>query len=31
MSNAPQWLWWLIALLIILAVLWFLGIRVSVH
>lgn len=28
--NAPNWLWWLIALLVILAVLWLLGIRVNV-
>lgn len=28
--NAPNWLWWLIALLVILAVLWLVGIRVNV-
>lgn len=28
--NAPNWLWWLIGLLVVLAVLWFLGIRVHV-
>ena len=28
--NAPTWLWWLVALLVILAVLFLLGIRVSV-
>ncbi len=28
--NAPNWLWFLIALLIILAVLFMLGIRVNV-
>jgi hypothetical protein len=28
--NAPNWLWWLIGLLVILAVLWLLGIRVNV-
>jgi hypothetical protein len=28
--NAPNWLWWLIALLVILAVLWLIGIRVHV-
>ena len=30
MSNAPGWVWWLLALLIILAVLYLLGIRVHV-
>lgn len=28
--NAPSWLWWLVALLIVLAVLYLLGIRVHV-
>ena len=28
--NAPNWLWWLIALLVILAVLFLLGIRVNI-
>ncbi len=28
--NAPNWLWFLIALLVILAVLYLLGIRVNV-
>jgi hypothetical protein len=28
--NAPNWLYFLIALLVILAVLWLLGIRVNV-
>ncbi len=28
--NAPNWLWFLIALLVILAVLWLIGIRVNV-
>ena len=28
--NAPNWLWFLIAALVILAVLWLLGIRVNV-
>ncbi len=28
--NAPNWLWWLIGLLVILAVLFLLGIRVNV-
>ena len=28
--NAPNWLWFLIALLVILAVLWLVGIRVNV-
>ena len=28
--NAPSWIWWLIGLLVILAVLWLLGVRVSV-
>ena len=30
MSGAPNWVWWLVALLIILAVLFLLGIRVHV-
>lgn len=30
MNNIPQWLWFLIGLLVILAVLWFLGVRVNV-
>ena len=30
MSNAPTWVWWLLGLLIILAVLFLLGIRVHV-
>jgi hypothetical protein len=30
MNNAPQWLWFLIAILIILAVLWLIGIRVNI-
>lgn len=30
MSNAPTWLWFLVALLVILAVLWLVGIRVNV-
>ena len=30
MNSAPNWVWFLLALLIILAVLWFLGIRVHV-
>jgi bacteriorhodopsin len=30
MSNAPNWLWFLIAVLVILAVLWLIGIRVNV-
>lgn len=28
--NAPNWLWFLVAVLVILAVLWLLGIRVNV-
>lgn len=28
--NAPSWLWWLVALLVILAVLYLVGVRVSV-
>ena len=28
--NAPNWLWWLIALLVILAVLFLLGINVRI-
>lgn len=28
--NAPNWLWFLIAILVILAVLWLIGIRVNV-
>jgi len=28
--NAPNWLWWLIALLVILAVLFLLGVRVHI-
>ena len=28
--NAPNWIWWLVGLLVILAVLWLLGIRVNV-
>ena len=28
--NAPNWLWWLVALLIILAVLFLLGVKVHV-
>ena len=28
--NAPNWLWWLIGLLVILAVLYLLGIRVNI-
>jgi len=28
--NAPNWLWWLVGLLVILAVLYLLGIRVNV-
>lgn len=28
--NAPNWLWFLVALLVVLAVLYLLGIRVSV-
>ena len=28
--NAPNWLWWLVGLLVILAVLFLLGIRVNV-
>jgi hypothetical protein len=28
--NAPNWLWWLIGLLVILAVLFLIGIRVHV-
>ena len=28
--NAPTWLWWLVGLLVILAVLFILGIRVHV-
>jgi len=30
MSNAPGWLWFGIALLILLAIQWFVGIRVDV-
>jgi uncharacterized protein involved in cysteine biosynthesis len=30
MNGAPQWLWWLIALLVILAVLFLIGVRVNV-
>ena len=30
MNGAPNWVWWLLALLIILAVLFLLGIRVHV-
>lgn len=28
--NAPNWIWWLVGLLVILAVLFLLGIRVHV-
>lgn len=28
--NAPNWLWWLIGLLVILGVLWLLGVRVHI-
>ena len=28
--NAPNWLWFLIAILVILAVLWLVGIRVHI-
>lgn len=28
--NAPNWLWFLIAILVVLAVLWLIGIRVNV-
>ena len=28
--NAPNWIWWLIGLLVILAVLFLLGIRVNI-
>ena len=28
--NAPNWLWFLVALLVILAVLWLLGLRVHI-
>lgn len=30
MGNAPNWLWVLIAILVILAVLWLVGIRVNI-
>lgn len=30
MNSAPNWLWFLIALLVILAVLWLLGVRVNI-
>ncbi len=30
MNSAPGWLWFLIALLVILAVLWLVGIRVNI-
>jgi uncharacterized protein involved in cysteine biosynthesis len=30
MSGAPTWVWWLVGLLVILAVLYLLGIRVHV-
>jgi len=30
MGSAPNWLWFLIAILVILAVLWLVGIRVNV-
>lgn len=28
--NAPNWFWFLVALLVILAVLWLLGIRINI-
>jgi hypothetical protein len=28
--NAPSWIWWLVGLLVILAVLFLLGIRVNI-
>jgi hypothetical protein len=31
MNNAPNWLWFLIAILVVLAVLWFLGVGVRVR
>lgn len=30
MSNAPNWVWVLIAILVILAILWLVGIRVNI-
>lgn len=30
MNAAPNWLYWLVGLLVILAVLWLLGIRVNI-
>jgi bacteriorhodopsin len=30
MSNAPNWLWFLIAVLVILAILFLIGVRVNV-
>jgi len=30
MGNVPNWLWFLVAVLVILAVLWLVGIRVHV-
>lgn len=30
MNSAPRWLWILIAILVILAILWFLGINVNI-
>jgi uncharacterized protein involved in cysteine biosynthesis len=30
MNGAPSWIWWLIGLLVILAVLFLLGIRVNI-
>jgi hypothetical protein len=30
MNGAPNWIWFLIAILVILAVLWLIGIRVNV-
>jgi uncharacterized protein involved in cysteine biosynthesis len=30
MNGAPSWIWWLVGLLVILAVLFLLGIRVNI-
>lgn len=27
----PNWMWWLLGVLIVLAVLWFLGVRFTLH
>lgn len=30
MNNVPSWIWWLVGLLVLLAVLWLVGVRVTV-